>query len=203
MEETAVTVNKSVSSAVVSVHSSPEITSTKSPNHKGLESVYQEFMKAVSAGGESKDIVISSTDSDASHPLTCVENKKDKVVYSRSQRDRKRKIENVYEDSKPLSTTDPKILQEILLPGEIPIQEQVTPMKAPVMQTSDIATPVPVPVPSPRTERAQILTSGRAKALVQVAPVKGKMFWLVFGNWISQRSIFGPVLVLKWEILLE
>ncbi|XP_044758697.1 trichohyalin-like isoform X2 [Coccinella septempunctata] len=140
---------------VLTVHSSPEITSTKkSPTHTVLESVYQEFMKAVTGGDDARGIVISSTDdADNKTRQHQQQQQRTKVKYSRSQRDRnRRRSVETAEEPQLLITTDPKILNEILLPGEAP----------------EVPPPVPAPVPSPKTDLTQNLMPVVVKSVPQV-----------------------------------
>ncbi|KAK9883188.1 hypothetical protein WA026_001380 [Henosepilachna vigintioctopunctata] len=137
-----------LSSNIVSIPSSPEITSTESPKPTMLENAYQEFMRAVSTGDDSKEyLVISSADSDP--PSAVFESKQSstqkKTKRTRSERDRHRekcaKKDETLDDVKVHDITDPNLLRDILLPGEVPIEE------------------IPMPVPSPKMEILQNLSS--------------------------------------------
>lgn len=132
----SINISKSSAENIMVIHSSPEISSSKSPTHTILESAYQEFMRAVSGGDKTGDIVISSSESE----VPCQKSSRTKSVISKSRRDRNRKRNEEVEEPKILATTDPKILQEILLPGEIPMPEVPT---------------VPAPVPSPKLDLSQ------------------------------------------------
>ncbi|XP_045478302.1 daf-12-interacting protein 1-like isoform X2 [Harmonia axyridis] len=152
-DETAtssINISKSSSENIMVIHSSPEISSTKSPTHTILESAYQEFMRAVSGGDKTGDIVISSSESE----VPCQKSSRTKSVISKSRRDRNRRRHEEVEQPKILATTDPKILQEILLPGEIPMPEVPT---------------VPAPVPSPKLDLSQGTMPVVMKATAQIA----------------------------------